>query len=99
MWKEFLVGVARRLGGSRLVHDGLVAGLLGLAGLEAVLEAAGHVLEVAGASGADGLPALGLLTPVDCSGDNTLALASPKTNLYCSVGPSVQGWTARPDRE
>jgi len=50
-----------------LGHDGVVAGVLGLAVLEAVLEAPRDVLEVAHAAGAGGLPALGLLTPVDCA--------------------------------
>jgi len=40
--------------------------VLGHAGLEAVLEAAGDILEVPHAAGADGLSALGLLAPVVC---------------------------------
>jgi len=51
-----------------LGHDGVVAGVLGLAVLEAVLEAPRDVLEVAHAAGAGGLPALGLLTPVELAG-------------------------------
>ncbi len=42
-------------------------GVLGYTGLEAVLEAAGDVLEVLRAAGANGLSALGLLAPVVCS--------------------------------
>jgi hypothetical protein len=55
----------RLLGGGLggLVH---AAGVLGLAGLEAVLESAGDVLQVPRAASADGLSPLGLLTPVDC---------------------------------
>ena len=49
--------------GSRLLRG--AAGTLGLAGLEAILEAARHILEVAHAAGADSLSALALLTPVD----------------------------------
>ena len=39
-------------------------GVLGHTSLESVLEAAGDVLEVSHAASADGLSALGLLTPV-----------------------------------
>lgn len=43
-------------------------GALGLASLEAVLESSGHILEVAGSAGADGLSSLRLLGPVVCTG-------------------------------
>lgn len=46
---------------------GRAPGALGLAGLEAVLESPGDVLEVAHAAGADRLSPLGLLAPVDCT--------------------------------
>jgi hypothetical protein len=57
----------RLLGGGLggLVH---AAGVLGLAGLEAVLESAGDVLQVPRAASADGLSPLGLLTPVELAG-------------------------------
>jgi hypothetical protein len=45
---------------------GRAASALGSAGLEAVLESARDVLEVAAAAGADSLSSLGLLTPVVC---------------------------------
>lgn len=47
-----------------LLLDG--AGTLGLAGLEAVGELAGDLLEVAHAAGADSLSALSLVRPVVC---------------------------------
>ena len=49
-----------------LLALGGTAGGLGGAGLEAVLEAAVDVAEVAHSAGAGGLSPLGLLTPVDC---------------------------------
>ena len=57
----------RLLGGGLggLVH---AAGVLGLAGLEAVLESAGDVLQVPRAASADGLSPLGFLTPVELAG-------------------------------
>jgi hypothetical protein len=58
--KEFCEAASLlRLGGN-------AAGALGSAGLEAVLESARDVLEVAAAAGADGLSSLGLLAPVVC---------------------------------
>lgn len=52
----------------RLLLSGLLAnpGVLGGAGLEAVLESSGNVLEVAAATSANGPSPLGLLAPVVC---------------------------------
>lgn len=77
--KKFVIGLSLRgcsvpvvwvwsrssLGGG-LGHDLGVAGVLGLALLEAILETARDVLQVAHAAGADSLSPLGLLAPVDC---------------------------------
>lgn len=51
---------------TKILLLGGATGTLGLAGLEAVLEAAGDILEVARAASADSLSALSLLGPVDC---------------------------------
>lgn len=59
----------------RLRGLGLAGGaprVLGLAGLEAVLEFPGDALEVAGAAGADSLSSLRLLGPVVCGGVSML---------------------------
>lgn len=50
--------------------DGGALGTLGCASLESVAELAVDGLEVSHAAGTGGLPALGLLTPVDCSNVN-----------------------------
>lgn len=55
------------MGNGNLVVLG-TTGALGGADLEAVLEAAVHITQGPHATAASGLPALGLLTPVDCYG-------------------------------
>jgi len=56
------------LGSRSRLLDGGAGGALGDTSLEAVLEAAGDVLEVAHAAGTDGLSPLGLLGPVVLAG-------------------------------
>lgn len=57
--------------GNLVSLSGGATGTLGGTGLEAVCEAAVDVAEGAQATGAGGLAALGLLTPVDCCKRNS----------------------------